>query len=561
MEQHERDVSVTRVDNPEAVAQCLEKLMGPAGASLLLARPGCTGRPVVITAAQPGEWLLVDIGSAREVLAELKRGQSFNLLAHSQGDVLRSCELTMSGYREAGGAIHGFCPYPRAFDILQRRESFRAELRLGMAATVVVTGHNGVQVVGGLKNLSLGGCLAMLPLGAATLIGDGLAPLQLMLQFPDGTSLALRARLRRLDVGSEQGVIQAGLQFDEISAAQDRQLWVLVREVEREAARYLHGESEALQPSPLFIGPPARRETPVAGDRPGNRMMRRLANVAEHLGVQLMTLRRGGGIDSAQLSRHADRLLALLDEDREALLFATAQLHDQPPLFRHCLAVAVRLVDISDQQRPSRALRKAMMASAMVHELGRALLADGDLSAPSVDMPRSRGEQRSAEELMIERLAACRWLSGAVTRSVVRDVNERLDGSGYPRGRTSGELHQLARLMAVVDAVDALGRRRGDGEAMDIAAVYAYLLARDGAYERHWIEAYRQHFGALPVGTLVRYPGGELAWVLRLDDDRQPVEVQLARAGEAPGAGAVVRGRDLAALGAPVAAGLEAAEE
>lgn len=557
MEQHQKDVSVTRVDTPEAVAQCLEKLMGPAGASLLLARPGGQERPVVITAVQPGEWLLVDIGSARDLLAELKRDQGFSLLTHNRGDVLRSCELTMTSYRDAGGAIHGFCPYPQSFDILQRRENFRAELRLGMAATVVVTGHNGVQVAGSLKDLSLGGCLAMLPLGAATLIGDGQAPLQLLLQFPNGTSLAVRARLRRLDISSEDGEIQAGLQFDELSPAQDRQLWVLVREVEREAARYLHGEDEVLRPSPLFAPAAVRESAPAA--LPGNSMMRRLAKVAEHLGVQLMALRRGGTIDSAQLSRHADRLLALLDEDREALLFAATHLPGQPPLLCHCLVVAVRLVDLSDRQRPSQTLRKAMMASAMVHDLGRVLLAGGDLSAPAVDVVRRRSEQPGPEELMIERLAGCRWLSAAVTRSVVRDVNERLDGSGYPRGRSGDELHQLARLMAVVDAIDALGRRRGADKALAIDAIYAYLLARAGAYERHWVEVYRQHFGPLPIGTLVRYTGGELAWVLRLGDDRQPVEVQLASGGEAPGAGAALRGRELAALGTPVAAVLETA--
>jgi hypothetical protein len=70
------------------------------------------------------------------------------------------------------------------------------------------------------------------------------------------------------------------------------------------------------------------------------------------------------------------------------------------------------------------------------------------------------------------------------------------------------------------------------------------------------VERYVDHFGVWPVGTLLRFPRGELGWVLSLDADRA---VSAVRQVDEPSfddatSGILVHGRDLARLGEPVEA-------
>ena len=133
-------------------------------------------------------------------------------------------------------------------------------------------------------------------------------------------------------------------------------------------------------------------------------------------------------------------------------------------------------------------------------------------------------------------------------------ANERLDGSGYPRGLKGEQLHELARLMAVVDVVDAMGRERPDRPAWAIDAIYKHLLEQPQLFDQRWVQRYVRHFGIAPIGTLVRYAGGELAWVLRVDAQGQPSRVLLTEhiaAPEPKTLGAMLEGRALAQLGKP----------
>jgi HD-GYP domain-containing protein (c-di-GMP phosphodiesterase class II) len=245
--------------------------------------------------------------------------------------------------------------------------------------------------------------------------------------------------------------------------------------------------------------------------------------------------------------------LALLDEDREALLFALVCMPRESVLVQHGLAVAVRLADIAGQYSMPRDLRKALLACGMVHDLGKALLPENLRQAVSLDQVQYRELQVHVKNVMGS-LAECNWLSRAVVEAVIGGANERLDGSGYPRGLKGEQLHELARLMAVVDVVDAMGRERPDRAAWTIDAIYKYLLEQPQLFDQRWVQRYVRHFGVAPIGTLVRFAGGELAWVLRVDEQGQPSRVLLTEyiaAPEPKTLGAMLEGRALARLGKP----------
>ncbi len=557
MAQHETDYQ--RVDNPLELRDLLETLTEPGGASLCLEGEGQAPLPVLVLDARLGESLLLDITAIREILGPLRRGQRFRLEGQVHGKRLRSPWLTLEECHEVEGRLQCGCACPEWLEVLQRRASYRAELRLSMEVGVILRALQGElggvsSLQGDLRDLSVEGCRVELPAMASGSLPRAPERLELELCFPNGQRLSLLAEVRHVKPEPERYLVQVGFQFVDVSPEQERLLWFYVREIEREAARHASDGDTTRTPSSLFQ---PSESAPAVGRRRAESyptaMARRLARLAAYLDAQLLDLQQGHGLDGIELSRNADRLLSLLDEDREELLFALNCLAHEAALVQHGLAVAVRLVDLVATQQLPQGLRKSLAAAAMIHDLGKGMLPAELQQAPSLNEAQYRQLQGHVA-LMLDQAAPCHWLSRSVVAAVVGGINERLDGSGYPQGKRGRDLPELARLAAVVDVVDAMGRPRVDRPAWNIEGVYRHLLAHPERFEQRWVKRYIAHFGRFPVGTLVRYAGGELAWVRRLDRQGLPSLVNRVEEARRPpaGLGALLHDGPLSALGEPV---------
>ncbi|MFQ3788091.1 HD domain-containing phosphohydrolase [Halomonas sp. A29] len=546
-----------RVGSPSEIVALLERLIQPGGASMLLDKPDSTPMPVVVMEQTPPQSLLLDISAVREIAGELKRGIGFSLLGQVHGKMIRTPVLKSLQIDAVGGRVHCLCEYPHYLEELQRREAFRARLRLGMEVGAIIRGVEGgsesdIAVQGDLKDLSQQGCQLELPSSSATLLAEAVL-VEIEFCFPNGTRFSVQAAPRHKVADSDRQALRVGFHFENCTAEQERKLWFFVREIERESSRYGDEPDVGRLPSMLFQSQSSGTSTPV-----GRRnlltyptpMARRLARVAGYLDAQLLELQQGDDIDSVQLSRHADMLLQLAEEDIEALLFATRCLVQEPLLVRHGLGVAVHALALANSGSVPRDVRKALAASAMVHDLGKGLLPPTLLGSKSLES-EARAHLTTHVELLQQRMNGCQWLSPSIMDAVVTGTNERLDGSGYPSGVASDNLAELARMSAVVDVVDAMRRDRPDRPAWRIDAVYRHLLQSPQLFDPRWVRRYVQRFGLRPVGSLVRFSGGALAWIQRLDQQGRPFQVQLSEEISPPGEalGEVLRGDVTSRLG------------
>ncbi len=541
-----------RIEHPTEINQLLELLCQPGGASLRLDAGSQAPLPVLVETPKADTTLRLDVTAirARPEVRAAGDGEAFRILGRDGSGMVRTPSLTVQRCWEEGERLYFECAFPAYLEKLQRRDSFRAKLRRGMAARVDLY-DGGATASGHLRDLSLRGCLVELEANAIALLDDRQRPLHLELSFPDGSRFQTQAWPRHQT--SENTHILCGFSFEVDSHNQEQQVWRLVRETEREAARAATSDRAGLRPSPLFvgaaldasaIGSDALYQTPFA---------RRLAHGAAFLATQILRLRAGANIESSALSQQAEQLLALQREDRESLLFALACLHQELPLIRHCLAVAVRLVDMGVALGLKQPVLKALAAASMVHDLGKAMLPAALREATALD-DEQRQRVRSHVALIRERLADCTWLAPVAIETVIEGANERLDGSGYPGHRRADRLHELMRLAAVVDVADAMGRDRPDRPRHPISAIHAHLRAHAETFDPRWVERYIDHFGTWPVGTLLKFQSGALGWVLGLDDARRPAAIRVVTEATPADntAGTLVRGDDLDRLGEPL---------
>ncbi len=516
--QHEIIIEVQ--DSPDKVGAWLEQLMQSEGADVLLDDgndvPDGLALPVILKDAEPGNWVLLDISSARGLWDELQEECKVRLVGRRDHKNILSSALTPGERYQSAGKTYCYVSYPEQFKVMVRRNAFRAEMRKGLECTVELhTDGDHDPLCGNLKDLSVTGCQVQFPVKAVNTLIDESLQLRLNFRFPNGMTLDTLAELRHHKVDVAGGVINAGFEFVAVATEQSKSLWYFVREIEREFARGASAGRE-LKASALF-----ERQSGTRPVRPNNHnhyatpMARLLGPSADYIATLILALRSDEDIDPILLSRQADQLLSLLSRDREEMLFAVHCIHDQSPLVSHCLEVAVRLADIARTLHMPHETVKAIAACGMIHDLGMALLESTD------DEGHNPADSAIHVQLLTSKLTKCRWLSDEVIRELIKQVNERADGSGYPRRLRLENISELGRLAAVVDTVATLRSHNHASSPMTADQVSSYFEGHQQQFDHKWCRFYFRHFGSIPIGSLVRFESGLYGWVTRLDDHKQ----------------------------------------
>lgn len=522
------------VHNTKAKWEWLEPLCLHGGVNLAFENVEDASWPVLLDDIERDRSLIVDISAVPALATRLERGDAFHLVGHVNGAMVRTSPLAVLERLDDPQRMRLRCTYPAFLSTIHRRGTFRAPISPEMGVVVRLALNPTASItMAEIRNLSLGGCLLAMRLADAVALEPGQRFEALVLRFPNGQQLTLEGWIRHVRTDETWTMAMIGCEFARLSIDSERLLWHCVKEIEREGVRKASISDKPLEPSGLFLSPNGRRPAParaVAADATaiaGNVTAHRLLKIADYLKAQIVQLQNGGMIAPSLLSRHTDTLLTLGMQSREALLYALGYLEAQPALVKHALTVAVRTADLARWQGYDSDVLKAITASALIHDLGKALL-PASLIASRGPLTVEQRELLSTHVVGIrERSVECRWLSSSIAEQVIEQVNERLDGGGYPSGLEGEAVGDIGRLMAVVDVIDALTQPRADRGAWSLVEAYRHVLSAPTQFDNTWAQRYVRRFGTTPVGSLVRYSSGALAWVQRLDAQGRPAQVHM----------------------------------
>ena len=155
----------------------------------------------------------------------------------------------------------------------------------------------------------------------------------------------------------------------------------------------------------------------------------------------------------------------------------------------HTRRVARLAVCVGEQLGLTPSRLRALALGGLLHDMGKLSVADEILSKPG---PLSEWEFDVVKEHPESGVRLLRGLGGfgtAVERLVL-DHHERLDGSGYPRGRREAQLDLDTRILSVCDVYDALVSERVYRPAFSHAQAMRVLREGAGvAFDARCVEA------------------------------------------------------------------------
>ena len=145
----------------------------------------------------------------------------------------------------------------------------------------------------------------------------------------------------------------------------------------------------------------------------------------------------------------------------------------------HTRRVALRAVQVGEELGLPPGRLRALAIGGLLHDIGKLSVPDAVLKKPAKLTDDEFAVVKRHPEWG-ERLVADLGGFGAAVRRLVRDHHERLDGSGYPRGVSAGELELDTRILAVCDVYDALISARVYRDAWSHADAVALLRREAG---------------------------------------------------------------------------------
>lgn len=284
--------------------------------------------------------------------------------------------------------------------------------------------------------------------------------------------------------------------------------------------------------SRLFVGPSKDEQKALAAAAPNENYnsshIMALANIAEDapdlLGQVASDLADGHRINSETVDFLVDGYEAIATDDPDVVLahaMADSKETDTVPI-RALRMCALSVVGATRLGIPA-SQRRQVGRAALLHDICLPFNWPELLSKLRDD---SRGTQNILEEYATHPFRSADLLRTGLPDvtdlelTIVTQVHEQCDGSGFPRKHKRHILHPLSRLVNVVDAYLTLtDPSHPDGGFLPADALaHLVLHALYGAFDRDSVQAVVRSAAVYPVGSEVRLSNNEIGTVMRSRD-------------------------------------------
>lgn len=429
------------------------------------------------------------------------------------------------------------CQLPESVFVAEQRGAIRIPFVLGMQARVSLEVYlHELNVPGRLRNLSVGGCMIDIDLAESVAIGVDQEIPGVTIEFPNGESFFAEGKIRHIRPFGNHGYAAVGIQFINMGTLQTEALFRYVNESEHEAA-YRTGANDKIDyHAPLFI--PGAKEKKILQREAQERekrarqspMERGVMDVAHQLQVGLMYMKTRDLFPEEIFYDCVDTLRYLVEKDRKAFLYALAFLHDEPDWVRHAVQVAGLLADMLQIRDPHDPHIREAVLGALLHTLGKPLLIGPQLPSLKINMnPVQKEILRGHVTALRDKLQSLGWTPSPTCWDIIENANERLDGTGYPAGKRGDQLSDRIRLVSVIKEANKLMHARNGLPPRTPMDAYRMIHDASKAYDKTVLVEYIQVYGLYPIGSLAKFSGGFLAWVMDTESKGMPSRVKVVK--------------------------------
>jgi HD-GYP domain-containing protein (c-di-GMP phosphodiesterase class II) len=251
--------------------------------------------------------------------------------------------------------------------------------------------------------------------------------------------------------------------------------------------------------------------------------------------------RLGNALDSEVARDVVNDCVESILRNPNALMWMAKIKHADDYTLEHCLNVCVLAISFGRHLRLDEPRLERLGMCGLMHDVGKMQVPDVILNKPGRLTDDEFAEMqchtiRGRDLLLKEKDALSYTVDAAFNH------HERMDGKGYPRGLLAHEISDYTRIVAIVDAFDAMTSERCYSKAKStLDALKEIYRDRGSHFDEELALEFIQLIGPYPPGTIVELKNGYVGIVLSsevkkrhlpfvklvLDQQKQPQEPEV----------------------------------
>lgn len=231
--------------------------------------------------------------------------------------------------------------------------------------------------------------------------------------------------------------------------------------------------------------------------------------------------RLGNALDTQTAKAVVTHCVESLLRNPSALMWMAKIKHVDQYTMEHCLNVCILAIAFGRHLRLEEDELVKLGAGGMLHDVGKMQIPDEILNKPAKLSEEEFAEMKKHPEIGRNLLMKSEGsMSYAV--DVALNHHEQIDGQGYPRGLFAKELSQYSRIIAIVDAFDAMTSDRCyDVARSTLDALKEIYRERGKHFDEELALEFIQLMGPYPPGTIVELNNGQVGIVLSSQEKKR----------------------------------------
>lgn len=280
---------------------------------------------------------------------------------------------------------------------------------------------------------------------------------------------------------------------------------------------------------------------------------KQIENVKQ-VGEVFERLKNGKGLDVDVLSKIADDAMHGLQRDFDLFSCLGVNPYSSDYPSRHSLHVCMLAMAIGTHLKLDRPTLKELATGCLIHDAG--MVKVQPVFRESRELTALEMLEVSKHPVIVFDMMKEMRVVPRRSAYIAYQMHERCDGSGYPRGRGSHQIHFLSKVAAVADCYVALATNRPHRPALHpyFAMLHVLKSVRSGKFDGLAVRALLRTISMFPLGSYVILNDERRATVIRSNDDHytKPV-VEIFDPEKAVGESEII---DLKEVGAPEIVGV-----
>ncbi len=211
----------------------------------------------------------------------------------------------------------------------------------------------------------------------------------------------------------------------------------------------------------------------------------------------------------------AQEISSEIASDPEILLqIATLKSFDDYT-FTHTVHVAIYSAFLFKIKGASQEDIYQITLAGLLHDIGKIDVPDSILNKPGKLNPEEWEIMKKHVDYGVERLKKIKDLNEDIIEAVAQH-HEKIDGSGYPRGLKSSQIHPWARVLTIIDIYDAVTTDRVYRKAFLPHTGVELLMSQVNQVDVRDLHTFYYNIPFYPVGSLVKLNTGETGKVIHI---------------------------------------------